>query len=380
MTPDADHYRAAIAARDGAIGAFLRLAPPVPHGDGPLAGLPVAVKDLIDTAGLGTEYGSPVFAGHVPARDAACVAKLKAAGAVILGKTVTTEFAHMTPRGTVNPHDPRRTPGGSSSGSAAAVAAGMAPVALGTQTGGSVIRPASYCGVHGFKSTAGRTDVTGVHELAGSMDTIGWMAADAELLHRLGPVLVEGWRDPGTGPFRLARAETPFDHLAEPAMLAACDRLADRLGAPRISLPAAFAEALPLHRRMITVEAARAFDAYERRCPELLSPALREFIALGRANAPGYAAAVAAAEALRAAFTAFMAPWDGLILPAATGEAPLGLDFTGDATFSLWTSALQLPCISIPGAVGANGMPLGVQVVGAKGGDEKLLAIARMIG
>ncbi|MBM3573690.1 MAG: amidase, partial [Alphaproteobacteria bacterium] len=157
---------------------------------GPLHGIPIAIKDIIDTADMPTECGSPLRSGHVPERNADCVARLIAAGAIVLGKTVTTEFAHLHPGPTANPWDIRRTPGGSSSGSAAAVAAGMVPAALGSQTGGSVIRPASFCGIFGFKSTIGRTDVTGVAELARSFDTVGWFGRSADDLPRLAHVLL----------------------------------------------------------------------------------------------------------------------------------------------------------------------------------------------
>jgi Asp-tRNA(Asn)/Glu-tRNA(Gln) amidotransferase A subunit family amidase len=375
--------RARIAARDEKIRAFARLAlvGNVPLL-GALAGIPVAIKDIADTAGLGTEYGSAAFAGHVPAADAACVARLKAAGAVVLGKTVTTEFAHVTPKATRNPHDPGRTPGGSSSGSAAAVADGMAPLAIGTQTGGSVIRPASYCGIFGFKPTIGRTDTRGVHELARSLDTVGWFARAAADLKLVAGVLLEPPRVPAPlrARPRLALLSTPYDSSAEPCAREARDMVGRRLSAQAdvvpVALPASYGELNALHRRIVSVEASRAFGPYEAKDPSKLSPALREFIALGRENEKGYAAAQAAAETARRAFDADIAHFDAFVLPAAPGEAPVGLGSTGEATFSLFLSLLGPPCVALPAAIGPTGMPVGVQFVGARGRDEELIDLA----
>lgn len=372
--------RARIAARDGEIGAFVRLAPDAPvAAHGALAGIPVAVKDIVDTAGLGTECGSALFEGHVPTRDADCVRRLREAGAVILGKTVTTECAHTTPKRTRNPRDPRRTPGGSSSGSAAAVADFMAPLAIGTQTGGSVIRPASFCGVFGFKSSIGRTNTQGVHELARSLDTIGWFARAAEDLRLLGTVLLDKRRTPS--PLRarphLALLTTPYDADAQPCARQACAAVADRLSSVAeivpFALPESYRELNALHRRIVSVEASRAFAPYEAQDASKLSPALRDFIALGRTNEAGYAAAQREADAARRVFDADIAPFDAFILPAAPGEAPLGLGSTGEATYSLFLSLLGPACATLPAAHGPDGMPVGVQFVAARGHDEDLL-------
>jgi Asp-tRNA(Asn)/Glu-tRNA(Gln) amidotransferase A subunit family amidase len=381
---------ARIAARDGEVGAFARLAPDArakaEEADGtthrlPLHGVPVAIKDIIDTEGLGTEYGSSIFAGHVPTGDANCVMRLKAAGAIILGKTVTTEFAHVTPQATRNPRDLNRTPGGSSSGSAAAVADGMAPVALGTQTGGSVIRPASYCGVFGFKSSIGRTSMRGVHELAGSLDTVGWFARAAEDLSLLGRVLLSLGKPSAEAPDRprLGRARTPYDSLAEPAALKACDaacKALEQAGAEivRIDLPAEFGALNALHRRIVSVEASRAFARYAAEHPDKLTQALTAFIAEGRANEAGYDEARGLAKEARDRLRRISDEFDALVVPAATGEAP-GLDTTGDAAFSLFWSLLGPPCATIPGATGPSGLPIGVQFVGPFGRDEELLAL-----
>jgi Asp-tRNA(Asn)/Glu-tRNA(Gln) amidotransferase A subunit family amidase len=376
--------RARIAERDGMIGAFARLAPDAPiRPAGALAGIPVAVKDIVDTAGLGTEYGSALFAGHVPERDADCVRRLKAAGAIVIGKTVTTEFAHTTPKHTRNPRDERRTPGGSSSGSAAAVADAMAPLAIGTQTGGSVIRPASFCGVFGFKSSIGRTRTEGIHELARSLDTVGWFARSAADLQLLGAVLLEPPRKPTPRParWRLAFLATPYDADAQACAREACDAVRRKLSGVAdvadLALAPRYGALNALHRRIVSVEASRAFAPYEGRDAAKLSPALREFIALGRSNEMGYAAAQAEAEAARLAFDADIAPFDALVLPAALGEAPLGLETTGEATYSLFLSLLGPPCATLPAAQGPSGLPVGVQFVGARGRDEELLDLLR---
>lgn len=382
---------ARINARDASVKAFVRLAADLraqtaradaEPARGPLHGVPVAVKDLIDTADMDTEYGSPARRNHRPLKDAACVAKLRAAGAIIIGKTATTEFAHVTPAATCNPHDLGRTPGGSSSGSAAAVADFMVPAALGTQTGGSVIRPASYCGTYGFKSSVGRTDTAGVHELGRSLDTVGWFARSAADLILMGRVLLEAQRAPApmAGRPRIAVCRTPFDTAASPEMRAAVEDAAARLrdaGAEILerALPPSFGDLQQVHRRIISTEAARAFAAYEAATPELLSAALRAYMAEGRANEAVYAQAQAKANARRADLAPLMRDIDGFLVPAATGEAPEGLASTGDATFSLFWSLLAVPCATIPFAKGPAGMPLGIQFVGRRDRDEELLAL-----
>lgn len=380
-----------IALREPDIHAFARLAPdarerarladlaPLPL---PLQGVPVGIKDIIDTADLGTEYGSPIFAGHVPKEDANCVARLKAAGAIVIGKTVTTEFAHVTPKATRNPRDPSRTPGGSSSGSAAAVADGMVPVALGTQTGGSVIRPASYCGIFGFKSSIGRTDTRGVHELASSLDTVGWFARNALDLSLLGQVLLRDgkpWPSLPARP-RFACAVSPYDAAASAVTLRARDDACAQLAATgaevvQLELPAVFGTLNAVHRRIVSTEASRAFARYAEQHPDKLSPALSAFIAEGRRNEAGYEKARAIAKEARRTLALLMKDVDALVMPAATGEAPEGLDSTGDATFSLFWSLLGPPCATIPAAVGEAGLPIGVQFIGRSGQDEALLAL-----
>ncbi len=295
---------------------------------------------------------------------------------------MTTEFAHVTPQATRNPRDLARTPGGSSSGSAAAVADCMVPVALGTQTGGSVIRPASYCGVFGFKSSIGRTSTRGVHELAGSLDTVGWFARAAADLSLLGRVLLSLGKPSAEAPDqpRLACVATPYDHLADASALRARDAACAQLRAGgaeivQINLPAEFGTLNALHRRVVSVEASRAFARYAAEHPDKLSPALASFIAEGRRNESSYEEARGLAKEARQRLTGVMDGIDALVLPAATGEAPQGLASTGDATFSLFWSLLGPPCATIPAATGGAGLPIGVQFVGAFGRDEELLAV-----
>jgi amidase len=387
---------ARIAARDGALGAFEFIAPErvleaaracdrtAPHG--PLHGIPIAVKDLIDTADLPTGYGSPIYRGHHPAHDAACVAAVREAGAIVLGKTVTTEFAHTSPGKTVNPHDPRRTPGGSSSGSAAAVAALMAPLAVGTQTGGSVIRPAAFCGIYGSKPSYGRTDLTGVHELNGSFDTVGWFARSAEDLALLGRVLLRPSWDEGAygAPARprIALCRTPYWQEAQTesrdAVAVAAERLSERGAAvAELELPPEFGGLDATHRIIGADDSTRAFAREYAGRHELLSQALRGVIERGLAQDPAeVAAARAAATAARETLDRIMRDYDAVLSPSAPGEAPMGIASTGNAVFSTFWSLLHTPCVSLPASRGPNGMPVGVQFIGARGRDEALLALA----
>lgn len=355
---------------------------------GPLHGVPIGIKDIIDTADLPTECGSPTRAGHRPQRNAVCVDRLLAAGAIVLGKTVTTEFAHLHPGPTANPHDPARTPGGSSSGSAAVVAASMVPVALGTQTGGSVIRPASFCGVFGFKSTLGRTDVTGIAELARSFDTVGWFARDAADLTLLARMLLDA---PRFAPVSLPKAPrigvtlTPAAASAAPETRAAVETAAAGLARAGydvrpIELPADFAGLNPHHRITIATEVGRALTREWAEQRHLLSDKLCSFIETGLAAPPGtYERAQEAIAVARRDFDVLMGDWDALLCPSAAGEAPVGLDTTGDPVFNSMWSLLGAPCVSLPFASGPNGLPVGIQFVSARGRDEKLLALAEAV-
>jgi Asp-tRNA(Asn)/Glu-tRNA(Gln) amidotransferase A subunit family amidase len=365
---------------------------------GPLHGLPVAVKDIIDTEGMPTENGTVLDAGRMPAADATVVRRLKTAGAVVLGKTVTTEFAYYHPGKTRNPHDPTRTPGGSSSGSAAAVATGMAPFALGSQTNGSVIRPASFCGVVGYKPSFGAIPRTGVLALCASLDHVGVFArtiedvALAEVL--MGPDGLDPDAGAGPGPLMatalseppltpsLALVQTPYWDRAAPETQAAFTELAEALGddIDAIELPEAFAGGAGWLGAIMAAEMTRNLGHYVDRGGDKVSAKTRALIAEGRKlSAPDYLAARDMRAVLRSALDPVFARFDAIVTPAAPGEAPEGLDATGDPIFcSLWTFC-GLPAISLPLLTGPNGLPVGVQLVGPHGGDARLLRTARWL-
>ncbi|HZX93333.1 MAG TPA: amidase [Myxococcales bacterium] len=349
----------------------------------PLCGLPVGIKDLIDTSDLPTAYGSPIYRGHRPAADAECVRALRWAGAVVLGKTVTTEFAVYSPGKTRNPRDPSRTPGGSSSGSAAAVADGMVPLALGTQTAGSVVRPASFCGVIGWKSTFGALPMAGVRPMAPSLDTLGFFVRELEdvpvALSALGAPLRP--RPPESRPvFGLCKTET-WDR-AEPSTRSAVEAAAARLQRAglevrEVQLGASFAGLVDAQIAIMGAEAAASLRfELEQRSSEL-SPRLREFLQTGRAvPAERLQAARERAERCRAELDAIFVGVSALLTTAAGGEAPLGVSATGDPLFCrIWT-LLHTPCVSLPVLRGPAGLPLGLQLVGPRGRDEILFAAA----
>jgi len=366
---------------------------------GPLHGVPVGVKDIIDTADMPTENGSVLCAGRTPSRDAALVSMLRGAGAIVMGKTVTTEFATRTPGKTRNPHNPRNTPGGSSSGSAAAVAAGMVPLALGSQTGGSVIRPASYCGVFGLKPTHGLIPRSGMFQLSRTLDHVGLFARtleDVALL--LEQVAGYDERDPDSRPrprvaYRAIAAEEPprpptfafvktprWDQVAGDAQ-AAFGELVKRLGDRVEDVDLVEGEAIEWHRVISDVEAAVNLDREWTTGRERLSPALRARLERGRAVlAREYLQAVAQVPALVAGYAGlFEQRYDAILTPAAPGTAPEGLESTGDPMFnSVWTLC-GMPAVTIPLLRGANGLPLGVQLVGPRHGDARLLRTARWL-
>jgi Asp-tRNA(Asn)/Glu-tRNA(Gln) amidotransferase A subunit family amidase len=352
---------------------------------GPLHGIPVAVKDLIDTVDMPTTYGSPIYSHHRPAADASCVALARAAGAVVLGKTVTTEFAAFTPGKTANPHNPAHTPGGSSSGSAAAVAAGMVPLAFGTQTAGSIIRPASYCGVVGYKPSFGLVQRAGVKALADNLDTIGCMARTVEDAAFFIGVLTDrrGLREV-SAPLapRYGLCRTPIWDKAEPATVAA-------LGRARSALLAAGAEiddvAVPVEHqgladaqdKIMRFEMARslAWERVER--AELVSPALARMLDHGLTIGPDdYDAAKTELAAARTRLDAFFGRCAVIIVPAAPGEAPEGLGSTGDPVFNRMWTALGTPCVTLPAGRGDKGLPVGIQLVGRVGDDVRLMEAA----
>lgn len=355
----------------------------------PLRGLPVAIKDIIDTADAPTRLGSTLHRTRQPADDAACVASLRAAGALILGKTVTTEFAYFSPGKTANPRDLHCTPGGSSSGSAAAVADGMVPVALGSQTAASVIRPASYCGVYGYVATRGLMALRGVQPLAPSFDSLGLLAADPGTLAEVADVLsgAAGLRDHRPVVLReltLLRVPGTAIGPVSDEMEATVEALEKRLRrAGALSVPfddsGALARLVELHGAVMAFEAARNM-VWEASQPEAISPEFAELAARGREiHLAAHAAALEEIGHLSAALERLRPPGALFLAPAAPGSAPEGLAATGAPHMSRPWQALGLPVISLPAGLCAKGRPLGVQLIGRRFGDAALLAVAEQI-
>lgn len=392
-----------IAQADAALGAFVCTLPAeaaaaqAAAAAGPLAGLPVAVKDIFDTRDLPTRYGSALFAAEPARHDAAMVALLRQAGALVVGKSTTTEFAYLHPTATRNPRAPGHTPGGSSAGSAAAVAAGLVPLAIGTQTGGSVIRPASYCGVVGYKPSFGWLPTAGVKCFAWSLDTVGLFTRDVPDLLACAPPLTGrllgmegaagGGRDAGprTGRWRVG---VPVEHPWGPLSPSA----ARALEQARVALQAAGVEVLSVRLPSWAAQAYAAHDAVQgweaSRClhhelqqhAQHLSPVLRGYLLQAQTvSAAAYAAAQAAATAARVAARVWWEELDAVITPSAPDEAPVGDASTGASSFNRAWTLLGLPCVSVPGATGVQGLPMGVQVVAALGDDGRALALAALL-
>ncbi|MEZ5832290.1 MAG: amidase [Dongiaceae bacterium] len=403
-----------IAAREPQIGAFAFLDEVLPRAaakaadefrasgkpTGALHGLSVGLKDIIDTADMPTENGTPIDSGRRPAADATIVRRLRAAGAIVMGKTVTTELAYASPGKTRNPHDPARTPGGSSSGSAASVAAGMVSFAIGTQTFGSVIRPASFCGVVGFKPSHGLIPRTGVKLLAPALDTVGVFARTVVDAAMLADVLAG--HDPGDSDTRLmappglltlalakppvtpdiAFVRSPVWDQAEPETQAGFDELVKALGksCTEVALPALFDEWQDANRALMQAGMARNLGGYYERAKDGLSPAMRAIIEDGRKiSAVQYLTALDWREALNNGLDQLFDRFDAIVTPAAPGEAPKGLDSTGNPIFNGLWSLCGVPAVTLPLLEGPNGMPVGVQVVGRRGEDGKLLRTARWL-
>jgi Asp-tRNA(Asn)/Glu-tRNA(Gln) amidotransferase A subunit family amidase len=351
---------------------------------GPLHGVPIGIKDIIDTADLPTEMGSPIYKGHRPAADAACVASLRAGGAVILGKTITCEFAGMTPDMTANPHNLAHTPGGSSSGSAAAVADFQVPAALGTQTGGSVIRPAAFCGIVGYKPSFGLINRRGVFPAAESLDTVGIMARTVEDVDLVAAHMIgrERVRRDGAAPPRIGLCRTPLWDSVERASAEAVEDAAKRLAAAgaqiqEIILPKRFAGLTEARDHINDYERARAL-AYEWAAKrDQISSRLTASLTRGHAlQASDFMAALELAESCRTRLPALMRDVDMLLAPAVPGEAPRGLDFTGDPRLQgIWT-LLRVPTVTLPTHGGPGGLPVGIQLVGKYCEDEALLGSA----
>ncbi len=368
---------------------------------GPLHGVPVGVKDIFDSADMPTENGSALYAGRTPSSDATVITMLRAAGAVIMGKTVTTEFAYFFPGKTRNPHNPEHTPGGSSSGSAAAVAAEMVPLALGSQTNGSTIRPAAFCGVVGFKPTYGLISRHGILPLSRTLDHVGLFARSIDDIALLAAQLV-GYdeRDPDTRP----RARIPFVEVAAeepplPPMFAfvktpywkradedtkeGLAELIEQLGeqVEEIELLPSAIDAWELHRTIMEAEMAANLEREWDKGRDRLSEQLRALLERGRnVRAIDYQRALSRIAPIHESFVElFEQRYDAILTPAATGAAPRGLSSTGDPVFcTLWTLC-GMPAISLPLLQSANELPLGVQLVGPRDGDARLLRTARWL-
>jgi Asp-tRNA(Asn)/Glu-tRNA(Gln) amidotransferase A subunit family amidase len=350
--------------------------------DGPLRGVLVGVKDIFHVEGFETRAGSLLPSAELAGPEAAAVTLLRAAGAVVLGKTVTTEFAYLEPGPTTNPHDPHRTPGGSSSGSAAAVASGYCPVALGSQTVGSTIRPAAYCGVIGFKPSYGRISTAGVIPLAQSFDTVGVLAAAVGWARRVASLLCAGWREAGAGRAPvLGVPDGPYLAQTEPTARETFERRLDGLEVRRIAVLADIEDVNARHRRLLAAEMARIHEGWFRRHEKLYRRRTAETILAGRHVPPDEVAAGRAARGvLRDQLHHVMDEHgiDAWVSPATTGPAPVGLGSTGEAVMNLpWTQA-GMPAVTIP-AGELDGMPLGLQLVGRFMDDERLLRWAEML-
>ncbi len=353
---------------------------------GPLAGVPVGVKDIIDTFDMPTEWGTTIHKGRQPERDAACVALSRKAGGVLLGKTVTTEFANLHPGPTRNPHDLTRTPAGSSSGSAAAVADFMVPIAIGTQTTGSTIRPASFCGVFGYRPTYGEHRMHGVMEASGSLDTLGILSRSVADIALYRDVLL------GVPPEPMPKIERPhfalcrshvwdqFEPVTQTLIENAAFRLA-RAGArvTEFTLPVEFELLNDAHRAISSFEFARTFTWEIENHWNEISDTLRG----GRlhdgltGSFERYIEAKKLADECRHRLDALLGAIDVLLTPAAFGEAPVGMPaFAGVPLYQIWTT-LHVPAISIPIFKGPAGMPIGAQLIGKRHDDRKLFACAQ---
>jgi Asp-tRNA(Asn)/Glu-tRNA(Gln) amidotransferase A subunit family amidase len=385
-----------IAARDGELAAWVHVAagPALAQARaldrqparGLLHGIPVGIKDIFDTADMPTEHNSPIYRGNQPRADAAAVALLRQAGCVILGKTATAEFANMHPPATRNPRNLAHTPGGSSSGSAAAVADRMVPLALGTQTAGSVIRPAAFCGVVGVKPSFGSINRTGVKPVSDTLDTIGLFANTVEdaalalnlLSGRRAPDFAAKIAAPRIGFARTARWNDA-DAATHTALESAARRLASAGADVRdVVLPPAAEALFDAQGRIMNFEAARALAWEQSHHREAISATLLKRLDDGWAvSRDDYDNALETARDARRQFADLMRGVDLLLTPSARGEAPMGLASTGDSLFNRVWTLLGVPCITLPWGSGPNGLPLGIQLVSAIEQDTALLAHAQ---
>ncbi len=367
---------------------------------GPLHGVPVAIKDILDTADMPTAYGSPIHEGHRPEADSTVVAKLREAGAVIMGKTVSTEFAFMTPGKTTNPHNPAHTPGGSSSGSAAAVAAGHVPLAVGSQTAGSVIRPAAFCGVFGLKPSQGMISRAGVLQTAKNLDQIGgfgrsledvallvdamtgYDAADTATYARAKPNLGAGCRVEAPVEPNFLWFDLPYDDKLADDARAGFDELRGILGdqVESLALPESLGNIIDHHRVIHHYEMRRHLAREFEDCPDQLSDGMRDTLeGAAKIGDQDYADSLAAMAAAKSFFAELFHDFDAVLTPSAIGESPHGLDRTGDPVFcAMWTFA-GLPCLTLPLLTGDGGLPIGVQLVGGLEEDDRLCRTAQWL-
>ncbi len=377
-----------IEAREPQIEAFASRPATLAAGTGPLAGIACGVKDIIDTAELPTQMGSAIYQGWQPRADAPVVMALKAAGASIAGKTHTTAFAFLDPAPTHNPHDASASPGGSSAGSAAAVAAGMIPLAIGTQTGGSVVRPASYCGVAAIKTSYGLLPTVGVKPFSWSLDTLGLMAASADDLGlALAAITQRPELDAAAATLkglRIGVTRQDFAGAAEPSCEAALERLsraAAAAGAEVVTLdtPAALAAAYEAHAPLQDYEARHALAWEYTHHRDSIAPKLRAYLDGVQAASPAsYDEARRLSRRGRDAARGFFGACDVVISYAAPGEAP-DRSSTGDSKFNrLWT-LLGVPCLTIPVLRGPRGLPVGIQVIAGFGADDAVVAVAKAL-
>jgi Asp-tRNA(Asn)/Glu-tRNA(Gln) amidotransferase A subunit family amidase len=368
---------------------------------GGLHGVPVAIKDIFDTADMPTEYGSPIYAGRTPSRDSTVVTMLRSAGAIIIGKTVTTEFAYFSPGKTRNPHNAEHTPGGSSSGSAAAVAANMVPLAIGSQTNGSTIRPAAYCGVIGFKPTHGLISRHRALKLSRNLDHVGLFANSVDDIALLAEQIVSyDENDPDTSPRAripigqiaaeepplapmFAFIKTPYWERADQDTREGFAEIIEHLGSQveEVELFPSAADAWQWHQTIMGAEMAHNLEREWIDSRDLLSEQLRAQIERGReVRARDYLRALGRMLPIHESFVElFEQRYDAILTPAAPSAAPRGLASTGDPAFcTLWTLC-GMPAISLPLLQSANGLPIGVQLVGPRHGDARLLRTARWL-
>lgn len=356
---------------------------------GPLQGVPFGIKDIIDTSDMPTEYGSPIYKGHRPKNDAVCVALGRRAGGILMGKTVTTEFANQYPGKTHNPFDPARTPGGSSSGSAAAVGDNMVPLAIGTQTTGSTIRPAAFCGAFGYRPTYGDLRCAGVREAAGSLDTLGLIARSIEDIALYRDALLRITPEPlpvETGTVRIGFCRTHLWPIVEPytqrLLEDAAKKLAQR-GAKvvDVTLPPEFERLMDAHRWISSFEFARNFtweieNHWEQISERLRNGRIRDGLSCSFER---YRESRDFAGRCRTMFADVCGECDVLLTASATGEAPVGLNSTGNASLSTIWTALHVPAVTIPVFKGPNGLPVGAQLIARRNEDRRLFAAAYWI-